>query len=173
MPNVSGTPPPSSMHQHNTQHKTVPQHNYIKNRDYPYNEDTNARNVASSASTIREGNTPTRDSIPVHDGTHLKVSILREKNTSTNLWPKTLYGNMQPNRTEKATQRGHRNQCRQWIFKRIRKTREKEQCKQGTSTYRRKTFFPNVPVPQQHLQNKPTTHMERLHRNPPTGAQTH
>ena len=49
---------------------------------------------------------------------------------------------MQPNRTEKATQRGHRNQCRQWIFKRIRKTREKEQCKQGTSTYRRKTFFP-------------------------------
>ena len=80
MPNVSGTPPPSSMHQHNTQHKTVPQHNYIKNRDYPYNEDTNARNVASSASTIREGNTPTRDSIPVHDGTHLKVSILREKN---------------------------------------------------------------------------------------------
>jgi hypothetical protein len=90
MPNVSGTPPPSSMHQHNTQHKTVPQHNYIKNRDYPYNEDTNARNVASSASTIREGNTPTRDSIPVHDGTHLKVSILREKNTSTNLWPKTF-----------------------------------------------------------------------------------
>ena len=58
--------------------------------DYPYNEDTNARNVASSASTIREGNTPTRDSIPVHDGTHLKVSILREKNTSTNLWPKTF-----------------------------------------------------------------------------------
>ena len=49
---------------------------------------------------------------------------------------------MQPNRTEKATQRGHRNQCRQWIFERIRKTREKEQCKQGTSTYRRKTFFP-------------------------------
>ena len=39
---------------------------------------------------IREGNTPTRDSIPVHDGTHLKVSILREKNTSTNLWPKTF-----------------------------------------------------------------------------------